>query len=51
MITISGTKEEIYDFVDDYVKCPFPYECPSYEGLNCTECTIKYNSKFKFVIE
>ena len=51
MLTIGGTKEEIYDFIEDYINCPFPDECPSYEGLSCTECVLKHSSKFKFVIE
>jgi len=51
LITISGTEKEIFDFVDNYMICPLPFECPPYEGLNCTECTIKYNDKFKFMIE
>lgn len=49
MITVSGTREEIYNFIDDYTNCPFPEECPN--ELGCTECVLEYCTKFKFVIE
>jgi len=39
LITISGTKKEIYDFIEDHMTCPYPYECPP-DGLDCTEYTI-----------
>jgi len=49
MIVISGKKEEIYDFIDNHINCPFHYKCPE-TGLECNECILKYYNKIKFMI-